>query len=56
VDNPIASHVSWTRLPGQTCKVTYTDKKENQIFLIYKEIQNGVVAKSYMAYGLLIYG
>jgi hypothetical protein len=31
-----------------------TDKKENQIFLIYKEIQNGV-AKSYMTNGLLIY-
>ncbi len=27
---------------------TYTDKQENQIFLIYKEIQNGAVAKSYM--------
>ncbi len=27
--------------------VQYTDKKENQIFLIYKEIQNGAVAKSY---------
>jgi hypothetical protein len=27
----------------------YTDKKENQIFLINKEIQNGAVAKkSYM--------
>ncbi len=25
----------------------YTDKKENQIFLIYKEIQSGGVAKSY---------
>jgi hypothetical protein len=24
----------------------YTDKKENQIFLIYKEIQSGAVAKS----------
>jgi hypothetical protein len=33
-----------------------TDKKENQIFLIYKEIQSGAVAKSYMANGLLIYG
>jgi hypothetical protein len=30
----------------------YTDKKENQIFLIYKEIQNGAVAKSYMTNGL----
>ncbi len=25
-----------------------TDKKEKKIFLIYKEIQNGAVAKSYM--------
>jgi hypothetical protein len=33
----------------------YTDKKENSIFLIYKEIQNGAVAKSYMTNGLLIY-
>ncbi len=33
----------------------YTDKKENKIFLIYKEIQNGAVAKSYMTNGLLIY-
>jgi hypothetical protein len=35
----------------------YTDKKENQIFLIYKEIQSGAVAKSYMSMtnGLLIY-
>jgi hypothetical protein len=31
-------------------------KKENQIFLIYKEIQKGSVAKSYMTNGLLIYG
>ncbi len=26
----------------------YTDKKENKIFLIFKEIQKGAVAKSYM--------
>jgi hypothetical protein len=26
----------------------YTDKKENKIFLVYKEIQSGAVAKSYM--------
>jgi hypothetical protein len=26
----------------------YTDKKENQIFLIYKETQSGAVANSYM--------
>ncbi len=34
----------------------HTDKKENQIFLIYKEIQNRAVVKSYMTNGLLIYG
>jgi hypothetical protein len=33
----------------------HTDKKENQIFLIYREIQNGAVAKSYMNNGLPIY-
>ncbi len=33
----------------------YTDKKENQIFLIYKEFQSGAVAKSYMRKGFLIY-
>ncbi len=27
---------------------SYTDKQENKIFLIYREIQNGVIAKSYM--------
>ncbi len=26
--------------------ILYTNKKENQIFLIYKEIQNGAVANS----------
>jgi hypothetical protein len=30
----------------------YTDKKENKIFLIFKEIQTGAVAKSYMTNGL----
>jgi hypothetical protein len=33
----------------------YTDKKENKIFLIYREIQSGAVAKSYMRKGFLIY-
>ncbi len=36
--------------------VYITDKKENQIYLIYKETQNGAVANSYMTNGLLIYG
>jgi hypothetical protein len=34
----------------------HTDKKENQIFLLYKEILSGAVAKSYMTNDLLIYG
>jgi hypothetical protein len=33
----------------------YTDKKEKEIFLIYKEIQNRAVAKSYTRKGFLIY-
>jgi hypothetical protein len=33
----------------------YTDKKENKIFLIYKEIQVGSGAKSYMRKGFSIY-
>jgi hypothetical protein len=37
------------------CTLGYTDKKEKKIFLIYKEIQIGSVAKSYMRKGFLIY-
>ncbi len=36
-------------------ELKYTDKKENKILLIYKEIQMGAVAKSYMRKGFLIY-
>ncbi len=40
----------------QFCSIHFcTDKKENQIFLIFKEIQRGAVAKSYMRKGFLIY-
>jgi hypothetical protein len=35
--------------------VIYTDKKEYQVFLIYKEFQNKAVAKSFMRKGFLIY-
>ncbi len=31
-----------------------TDTKEKKIFLIYKEIQKGAVAKSYVINGLLL--
>jgi hypothetical protein len=33
----------------------YTEKKLNKIFLIYREIQSGAVAKSYMWKGFLIH-
>jgi hypothetical protein len=33
----------------------YTDKKENQIFLMYKAIQTTEAAKSYMRKGFLMY-
>jgi hypothetical protein len=43
----------------QNCKegtsLAYIDKKENYNFFIYKEVQTGAVAKSYMTYGLLKY-
>jgi hypothetical protein len=35
--------------------ISHTDKKEKKIFLIYKEIEIGAVAKSCMTNGLLIY-
>ncbi len=49
---------TWGKKNGQKEKEEgkYTDKKLNQIFLIYKEIQNGAVAKSYMTNGLPIFG
>jgi hypothetical protein len=36
-------------------KIYQIDKKENQIFLIYKELQSGAVAKIYMRKGFPIY-
>jgi hypothetical protein len=36
---------------------TYTDKKENQIFLLYRENSEGIGCKViYVTNGLLIYG
>ena len=32
----------------------HTDKKEKNIFFIYREIQSGAVAKSYMRKGFLV--
>jgi hypothetical protein len=42
-------------LPPLPTSLTCTDKKENLIFLIYREIQSGAVAKSYMRKSFLIY-
>jgi hypothetical protein len=51
---------SFKKISGQPCSFfstahVYTDKKENKIFLIYKEIQMGSCAKLYMRKGFLIY-
>jgi hypothetical protein len=57
----VALSRTWWKLQ-RACRTAHspvkssTDKKENQIFLIFKEIQNGAVAKSFMNNGLLIYG
>jgi hypothetical protein len=37
------------------CVCEFTDKKGNKIFLIYRKIQVGSGAKSYMRKGFLIY-
>ncbi len=42
-------------LPHGQNKVCYTDEKGNKIFLIYKEILMGPIAKSYMRKGFLVY-
>ncbi len=45
-------HNLWSKIfPDEA----HTNKKEKKIFLIYKEIQTGSVAKSYMRKGFLIY-
>jgi hypothetical protein len=51
----LAALVHLLAVLGCFYRMGYTDKKENQIFLIYKEIQSGAVAKSYMREGFLIY-
>jgi hypothetical protein len=52
---PVSDLCSCARRP-HVLQTVCIDKKENQIYLIYKEIQNGAVAKSYMINCLLIYG
>ncbi len=37
------------------CTLLYTDKKDNKIFLIYKKLPSGAVAKSYMRKSFVIY-
>ncbi len=49
--NPSTMIAQQTQLTVTTMtNLICTDKEENQIFLIYKEIQNGAVAKSYMSH------
>jgi hypothetical protein len=45
--------VGWTSVGRKVNPPPHTDKKENKIFLIYREIQSGAVAKSYMRKGFL---
>ncbi len=49
------SYYVFTYYQGLNTAQLYTDKKENQILLIYKETQSKAVAKSYMKKGFLIY-
>jgi hypothetical protein len=37
--------ISYTHIVRAKCLYMYTDKKDNKIFLIYKEFQKGAVAK-----------
>jgi hypothetical protein len=41
----LSSEIQTCAARGAGC-ICYTDKKENQTFLIYREIQSGAVAKS----------
>ncbi len=47
--------VQWKTTKSRESFHSHTDKKENHIFLMYKEIQSGAVAKSYRTNGLLKY-
>jgi hypothetical protein len=50
------SSVSSRPLVQGSGPAAYTDKKDNKIFLIYKEIKKVALANSYVTNGLLIYG
>jgi hypothetical protein len=54
---PLADVVTFfrRRILREKVRIFYTDKKENQNFLTYKEIQNGAVENSYMRKGFLLY-
>jgi hypothetical protein len=49
-----SSHPTPNTPPPRPTPPFHTDKKENKIFHIYKEIKSGAVAKSYMRKGFLI--
>ncbi len=48
VDHVLSLVLSVLAIGGLAGNQWYTDKKEKKIFLIYREIQNGAVAMSYM--------
>ncbi len=47
VQEQILKKKLWSKAKNSAIKWKHTDKKENKIFLIFKEIQKGVFAKSY---------
>jgi hypothetical protein len=51
----INTAVEQIKLKSYSHNCLCTDKKEKKIFLIYKEIEMGSVAKSYVRNGFLIY-
>ncbi len=60
-----SASVAWASEPAKNTQVDkrkfsrrclYTDEKDNKIFLIYKDIQMGSGATSYMRKDFLIYG
>ncbi len=55
MSNDASSNISCLHFSVTTVYL-FAHRKENQIFLIYKEIQSGAAANAYMTNNLLMYG
>ncbi len=51
----LIEYCSWSCGNLERKNDSYTEKKYKKIFLVYREIQSGAVAKSYIRKGFLIY-